>query len=365
MSTWQRRRAGPLIALAVVLLALLGSCVRRSDERPAVAISGPMQVSHSGRYVAFYTCLTDHTGSLVGNQMVVADLPQHDIANRSESRDVFDRPLAWHPKKDILVTARCVWSRRLNKLFLMGPDQPEPMDLAPDGLDLLDARWSPDGNEIVCEALPRGERGAAPAIYRLSGDAAGQSRIPGTTGARIAAVRPCEGGGYLIFLRYMHRRDDGYDQSISLVRTATDRSEEVVPVDWHVVSLDDVSADGEKLAMRRSAAEGAPAEPLVYEWRGTEAPTTIAGLRDTILRSTWSPNGDRLLCVGRSHLWVWTVRTNLVRRLPFEDWQPADGLTPVAWLPDGGALVVGVGSRLLRVDSEDGSAVLVVDLSAP
>ncbi len=366
MSPLHRRRAVLLTVLAVVFQAPLGSCVRESGGRPAVTITGRIHVSQDGRYLAFFTCLNDRSGSLVGNQMVVLDLKERSTAYFSESTDVLDRPLVWHPQAGVLLVNRHVWWHpELGGLFAWAVDKQGFREIATPALDFVDGAWSPDGTELVCLGLPRASGPVDRALFRVDFESGRATEIPGTARAQLMALRPWQGEGYLIFLRYAHPRQDGYDWTVSVVRSVTDRLEEVVPVDWHVAMLDDVSADGEKLAMRRRSGEDSPRELLVYEWQRGGGPTVIAGPPDTIVSSTWSPSGDRLLCVGRNSLWLWHTGTERLLRLPFEEWQHEYGRPPIAWLPGGDAFVLGVGPQLLRIDPKDGSSSLVVDLSAP
>ncbi len=352
---------GAFICCAFLLLA---GCGRQVPRSTTVEIMGGMQVSHDGHYVALYTCLTDAAGALLGNEMIVADLADREVVYHSGLGSVLQRPLDWHPARDILLVSRYSWSASELILFTVGPDQPQPAYLAADGLDLLKAVWSPDGSEFVCEAVPDGEGPDARSVYRLTVDAASASATPvrSSEDTTLAAVRPSSGTGYLIFLTRGHRGHGTYTQTIWVAHTDTGRVEQIVPDDWSIVSLDDVSADGTRLALRRRAG-GASAEMLAYDWNAHADPKVLPSPDDSILSSMWSPDGNQLLCVGRDHLWLWDIEAAKLERVPFELWSSLGGHAPVAWLPYGRKLAAGVGSRLFIVDLTNGSSIEVVDLS--
>lgn len=149
--------------------------------------------------------------------------------------------------------------------------------------------------------------------------------------------------------------------SISLVDRSSGSSREIVSPQMKVRLACSVSPDGSQMALLRSHTDDATATELVlYNWQ-QDVKHAVA-VQDRLLRGVWSPNGDRVLCIGKETLYCVRADELKVTEVPLAEWSAGSAGRAVDWAGHGEDVLAGLGDEVVRINVQTGERTPLVAL---
>ena len=303
-----------LLALAVLMLALIGAALLSMGASPAVvpvvrdgliavAVGGDIVIydpdgSHPRPLVATDaeeraplwspdgTRLAYRSGGPDDWRLMVVDSDgSHPTVVADDGPGSPVETASWAPDGSALVYS---WKEAgTTRLFIAPMDGSGRRPLGDPGLDGWDPDWSPDGSRIAFTARPAGE---AVGVFVVDRDGTGLERVSHDHGSGAAFSQPSwspDGRRILTF----NGPDGGHEVIVIDVDAGTEHLVAPDPADDYWPSW---SADGEWIVFVREPAAGEP-QLVVADAVGGEPRLLPIGHRYAGGIPLWSPDGTRLL----------------------------------------------------------------------